>query len=879
MTACQTFEKTEKKAEIRRGGKVINETTVTQVLTGLTRSVERCWGKLADTDKIEALLTTETHLTNATLASWKKLSVEKIRQTALTGKVKEAQCKEEVTKIIGDPDQKLDGENLKEVIVAVESAVLALTEAVEHQQNVTEATRKVLLDVEAAERTIEQAEKDIAKHELEQNRARLTMWCRALQANEELNSAKTDAQAFLVDIQRNSSEEMSHVRADALDDRNQASRQLEEAASRLGTAAGALAHMKQQDDEYDMFGLRSAILFVQEQIKEWAATERHAANQDESVAFLQEQRTREYRNLGQMLVNLNGPMEHKEVAVAMVQEDKVAEIACKREHNGGQLATETVSTINRLWKPGTNETLTAYALHMERNADQLRRALVAAKASDAAVRAADHAAATIRATVENAAGNATETLRQITSHAACAVNKAGAARRNERKTFEDEKAALAVIIRSAEDYAKEIESMAAKLVSAAQGLLSDLGSSISVLQKREQDLVYNVVLGKNHTSSGAHDMKKQHALVLGDAALRDEKDQTAAVSLAEELQKTASADIALGATCGQSIAKQVPVLHKEAQDSETRGMWYGSLLATVARVLISKASERHAEAMDLVRLRERTQAIRNEIYAEQARIARVAETLRRIQREAFAKRLTLIMRTICSHSEKKKSLNERSAKLTDEATEMETRASEIYRQNAPTAPPRAKQSEQYAKVTSLLASANARIAMTKTELNALSKQSSDGSDIERKERNSKQGAVPAGKNALLENLNKTAWEVLARVTFKREQEGNEGICKSTRLNEIVEQLTDSHAATMAANETEDAMRRIFAVLGRHLHHAKNTLKHAFEAKKLAMRALLSAREFENQSGSLPLHAQLLDILARGSEVTENDKDTPKPSHV
>ncbi|CCD18146.1 hypothetical protein, conserved in T. vivax [Trypanosoma vivax Y486] len=448
----------------------------------------------------------------------------------------------------------------------------------------------------------------------------------------------------------------------------------------------------------------------------------------------------------------------------------------------------------------------------------------------AAVRAADHAAATIRATVENAAGNATETLRQITSHAACAVNKAGASRRNERKTFEDEKAALAVIIRSAEDYAKEIESMAAKLGSAAQGLLSDLRSSISVLQKREQDLVYNAVLGKNHTSSGAHDMKKQHALVLGDAALRDEKDQTAAVSLAEELQKTASANIALGAPCGQSIEKQVPVLNKEAQDSETRGMRYGSLLATVARVLISEASERHAEAMDLVRLRKRTQAIQNEIYAEQASIARVAETLRRIQKEAFAKQLTLIMRAICSHPEKIKSLNERSAKLTDEAAEMETRASEIYRQNAPTTPPRAKQSEQYAKVTSLLASANARIGMTKTELSALSKQSSDGSGIERKERNSKQGAVPAGKNTLLGNLNKTAWEVLARVTFKRVQEANEGICKSTQLNEIVGQLTNSHAATTAANETEDAVRRIFAVLGRHLHHAKNTLKHAFEAK-------------------------------------------------
>ncbi|CCD20950.1 hypothetical protein, conserved in T. vivax [Trypanosoma vivax Y486] len=380
--------------------------------------------------------------------------------------------------------------------------------------------------------------------------------------------------------------------------------------------------------------------------------------------------------------------------------------------------------------------------------------------------------------------------------------------------------------------------MAAKLGSATQRLLSDLKSSISVLQKCEQELVYNVVLGKNHTSNGAHDMKKQHALVLGDAALRDEKDQTAAVSLAEELQKTASANIELGVPCGQSIEKRVPVLNKEAQDGEARGMRYGSLLATVVRVLISKASKHHAEAMDLVSLRERTQQIQNEIYAEQASIARVAETVRRIQREAFAKQLTLIMRTIRSQSEKIKSLNEHSAKLTDEAAEMETRASEIYRQNAPTAPPRAKQSEQYAKVTSLLALANASIGMTKTELNTLSKQSSDGSDIERKERNNRQGAVPAGKNTLLENLNKIAWEVLARVTFKRDQYANEAICKSTQLNEVVGQLTNSRAAATAENEKKDVMRRIFAVLGRHLHHTKNTLKHALEAKKLAMRALL-----------------------------------------
>ncbi|KAH8603466.1 hypothetical protein ERJ75_001811900 [Trypanosoma vivax] len=217
---------------------------------------------------METLLTTETHLTNATLASWKKLTVEKRSRTELTGKVKEAQCKEEATKIIVDPDHERDGEKMEEVIAVVESAVLGLTECAVHQRHVGEATRKVLLDIEAAERTIQQAEKHIAKHELEQKHAGLTMWCRALQANEGLNSPKADAQAFWTDIPKNSLEDLLLVREHRLHGRNRASRQLEEAASRLGTTAGALARVKQQNDEYDMFALCSAILSVQEHIKE-----------------------------------------------------------------------------------------------------------------------------------------------------------------------------------------------------------------------------------------------------------------------------------------------------------------------------------------------------------------------------------------------------------------------------------------------------------------------------------------------------------------------------------------------------------------------------------------------------------------------------------
>ncbi|KAG8339371.1 hypothetical protein TRVL_09801 [Trypanosoma vivax] len=210
---------------------------------------------------------------------------------------------------------------------------------------------------------------------------------------------------------------------------------------------------------------------------------------------------------------------------------------------------------------------------------------------------------------------------------------------------------------------------------------------------------------------------------------------------------------------------------------------------------------------------------------------------------------------------------------------MYTRNSQVYRQNAPGAPTQHKQSAQCAQVTSLLALARARIAMQKTELIARSKEATRGGETKQKDRKNGRDAGQAGESTLLENLNETAWEVLARVTSKREQGKKEGICKCTQLNEIVEQVANSHAAHAEANETKDAMRRIFTVLVRNLRQKKNTLKHAFEERKLAMRALLSAREFANQGACLPLHGQLLDILAGGSEVTENDKQTPRPDQV
>ncbi|KAG8339370.1 hypothetical protein TRVL_09800 [Trypanosoma vivax] len=112
------------------------------------------------------------------------------------------------------------------------------------------------------------------------------------------------------------------------------------------------------------------------------------------------------------------------------------------------------------------------------------------------------------------------------------------------------------------------------------------------------------------------------------------------------MQKTATTDIALGTPCGQKVKKQHLVADKDAGNGALRGMRCRSLLAAVPSVLISSASERHAEAMDLVSIRERTVAIQRGIYAGKATILSRAKALRDLHTEHFAKQLTLIMRAI-----------------------------------------------------------------------------------------------------------------------------------------------------------------------------------------------------------------------------------------